>query len=168
MVGGCLQCFGSRASLSPGLPQPRRRIPGHDVLSLHVEGAFHTRQGLVAAVELFEPAGQEQVIVTGRTGLRVITPARENLGEAFDATQLSIEIRPLATPVEGERADLCGGLIGAGGSFGFVRVPAGQLSGTKPDGAAAFRLGIAENLDLALVEVQRATPVLHRLEEGLE
>ncbi len=108
------------------------------------------------------------MIATGRTGLRVITPAREDLGEAIGSIQALVEIRPLATPVHGQLADLRGGLVGTGGSFGFVRLGAGQLSGTKPGGLAAFRFGVAEDLDLALVEVQRAAPVLHHLEEGFE
>jgi hypothetical protein len=157
------RCRADRRSPRAGAPRrpttPRRRDRG--------DRAFDPRRRVVDPAQLFERDREPQMV--RRVGARVgrVAPGRERRDERIAVADLLVQ-----------RSEL-GELRVSSGSISPARRSAWRARSGSPRGRARARSRAArsrggasgsraEHLDLALVQVERAAPVLHRLEQPLE
>jgi hypothetical protein len=132
------------------------------------DGAFDPRGRILDPAQLFERDREPQVIrhVGARVGC--VAPGRERRDERIAVADLLVQRSQLGELTCVERLDLARAAQRLARALGIVRAVARELGHVQPDLAAALRVRSAEHLDLALVQVERAAPVLHRLEQPLE
>ena len=157
-----------RLGVAARLVQTRRHVPSRSAFRVEFQGALGSRERLLLTAEFREGLGQAHVVQATRRGVGVVAPAREDLGEGLDLAADAVEIGQLGTPLDGQRAESAGVHVGAQRAFDLPGVVARDLAGPQPDLLTPLRLALAQHLQLALVEVERAAPVLHRLEQPLE
>jgi hypothetical protein len=168
VVRSALEGLGAAPQVAGLCAEARERVEHGGARSFDLRGAFGARECCVVAIERLEGQGEAEVVVGPRPGFRGVAPSRERLREGGAISDRVVQRRELRQVHRRERLDLPRAAESLARSLVVVVAFAGEHGHAQPDLASASRVGVAETLDLALVEVEGAAPILHRLEQPLQ
>ena len=166
--GGLEERGGGPHRVAERLAQRGREIPRARQARLRRQRQRDARQRVLAPAELREAVRQPQLIARRRARTRCVAPGAERLREGLGVACARVQLGPIS--LRRRREVALGGRVrvGAPRALDLVGAEACQVRHAQPQRAAPRGIGGPEHLDLALVEVECAAPVLHRLEQALE
>jgi len=135
---------------------------------IHFERAIDSRSGGVCATERVEGLSQLYVVGAAGTGLGIVAPEFEGRCEGLPIVRALVEECEFTQGCGRKAVDAGRVFVVAYRAIDLFRMIARDFSGSNQHLEASVWCAVTEHFDFALVEVERAAPIFHCLEQLLK